>query len=113
MAGRFERSHPHAAELDRLAVVERMEGVFRAGGGAEVDGRAGAIAQLQVAGQEVGMKVGEEDVRDPQPVVRGEGEVAVHVPLGVDHGRNSAGFVPDQVGRVREAIEVELLQDHW
>ena len=112
MAGRFQRGHPHAAEFNRLVVAERLEGVFRAGGGAEVDRRAGAIAQLQVAGQEVGMEMGEEDVRDPQPVFRGEGEVTVHVALGVHDGRDSGGFIPDQVGRVREAIEVELLQDH-
>jgi hypothetical protein len=58
------------------------------------------------------VEMGEEDVRDPQIVLGGERQVLIDVALRVDDGRDMRLFVADQIRRVREAIQVELLQDH-
>ena len=60
MARRFERLQADAAELDAVAVLQRRERVLRLRGGAQIDRRARAIAQLQMAGDEVGVEVGQE-----------------------------------------------------
>jgi hypothetical protein len=65
-----------------------------------------------MAGQKIRMKVRQEDVFDAEAVLRGEGQVAVHVALGVDDRGDSGGFVANQIGGVGQAIQVELLQDH-
>ena len=64
VAGRFQHLQAHAAEFENVAIVKRREGVGRLRGGAEIDGRADAIAQLQMAGDEIGVQVREEDVLD-------------------------------------------------
>ena len=58
------------------------------------------------------MKVGEEDVRDAQAVLGGEREVLLDVALRIDDRRGLRLLVADQIGRVREAIQIELLEDH-
>ena len=78
---------PHPAEFDDVAVGERRERVLRLGCGAEIDRRAGAIAQLEMAGDEVGVEVREEDVRDSQAVLPGERDVLIDVALRIDDGR--------------------------
>ena len=109
---RLERLQPHSPQVDDVAVVERRERILGPRGGAQIDRRAGAIAQLEVAGDEVGVEVGEEDVRDPQAVLGGEGEVLIDVALRVDDGRRVRLLVADEIRRVCEAIQIELLQDH-
>ena len=79
---------------------------------AEVDRRAGALAQLEVARHEVGVEVRQEHVPDPAAEPVRVLEVLLDVALGVDHGRDAGGFVGDQVRGVREAAEVVLLEDH-
>ena len=64
--------------------------------GAEIDRRAGAIAQLEVTGDEVGVEVREEDVRDPQAVLGGEREVLIDVALRIDDGRRVRLLVADR-----------------
>jgi hypothetical protein len=44
------------------------EWILRPGPGAEIDGDAGAIAQLEVSGDEVGMRVRQEHMGNPQVV---------------------------------------------
>ena len=109
---RLERLQPHPAEIDDVAVVERRERVLRLRGRAQIDRRAGAIAQLEVAGNEVGVEVREEDVLDPQAMLGGEREVLIDVTLRVDDGRRARLLVADQIRGVREAIQIELLEDH-
>jgi hypothetical protein len=108
----FERRQTNAAELDRLAVAKRGERVLSLGRSAEINGGAGPIAQFEMPGNEVRVKVREEDVRDPQTVLVGEGEVSIDVALGIDDRRRSRLLVADEVGRVREAIQIELVEDH-
>ena len=69
VTGRFERGQADLAELDDVAVAKRREPVLGLRRGAEIDRGAGPIAQLEMAGDEVGVKVREEDVRDPQVVL--------------------------------------------
>ena len=79
--------------------------------GAEVDPRAGPIAELEMAGDEVRVEVGEEDVLDPDAVPLRGVEVHPDVALRVDHGRDAAPLVCDEVRSVRQAAEVVLLED--
>ena len=65
-----------------------------------------------MAGEEIGVQVGEHDVRDPQVVLAGEGQVLLDVALRIDDDRHAGGLVADDVGGVRETVQVELLEDH-
>ena len=112
MSRGLQRDEARAAELDRVAVMERPEGVLRARGGAQIDDSSGAIAELEMARKEVGMEMRQEHVGDPQPMFRCEPQIAVDVALGVDDGGDPCLLVADQVGGVCQAIEVELLQNH-
>ena len=93
-------------EVESIAVLRRLEGVLRLRARAEVDGGAAAVAEFEVAGDEVGVKVGEEDVADFEPELRGVGEVLVDVALRVDDDGRGSGFVTDEVlKRAREQAE--------
>ena len=85
---------------------------IRSRGSAQIDLRADAIAELEVAGNEVGMKVREEDVLDFETMLSGEREVLIHVTLRVDDSGRVGLLVADQIRGVREAIQVKLLENH-
>ena len=87
VAGRFERLESHAAEIDRVAVLQAEERVLGLGARAEADGRPDPIAELEVAGEEVGVQVREHHVRDAEVVLRGSREVLLDVALGIDDDR--------------------------
>src|SRR5215469_6191340 len=112
MPGRFERFEAHAAEFHQSPVAERGETVSRLCGRPEVDRRPCTIAQLQMAGDEVGVQVGQEDVPDLESVLTGKPKIPIDVTLGVDDGSDVGALVPNQVRSVRETPEVELLEDH-
>ena len=111
MARGFERLNADLAEGDGVAFVQWGEGVLGFGCGAEIDGGADAVAEFKVAGDEVGVEVGEEDVLDSGAVFLCEGEVLIDVALGIDDDRGSGGFVANQVGGVGKAVQVELVKD--
>ena len=77
-----------------------------------MDCRVLEVAQLEVTGYEVGVEVGEEDVRDPAAELVGVVDVLPDVALGIDHHRLAAPLIRDQVARMGEAPEVVLLEDH-
>ena len=108
----LERLKPHTSELDAVAVVQGRERILGLGGRAQVDRRAGTIAQLEMTRDEVGVQVGQQDVFDREAVLRRKGEVLVDIPLGIDDGRDMGELVTDQVRRVGEAPEIELLENH-
>ena len=85
VARRLQSLQAHAPEFESVAVVQRGEPVGRFGGRAEIDGRAAAVAQFQVAGDEIGVQMREEHVLDLQAVLGGKGDVLVSVALRVDH----------------------------
>ena len=112
MTRRFEHFDPHVAELERIAVPHRHERVLRLRRAAESNRRAGAIAQLEVPGDEVGVEVREKDVADGELVLAGVGEIAIDITLRIDDDGAASDFVADQIGRMRQATEIELLQQH-
>jgi hypothetical protein len=110
--GRFERREPYAAELHAVAIVKRRERVLGPRNRAQVDGGACAVAQLEMAGDEVRVEVREEDVRNAEAVPGGEFKVLADVALRIDDGSRARLLVPDQVRCVCKAIEIELLENH-
>ena len=73
---------------------------------------AGAVSEFDVAGQEVGVEVGKEDVLDVPAGGLGVLEILVNVALGIDDGGGLGAFVGDDVGGVGEASQVVLFDDH-
>ena len=64
VAGGFQNFQAHAAEFDGVAIVKGSECVGGFGGGAEINCGACAIAEFEMAGDEIGVEMGEEDVLD-------------------------------------------------
>ncbi len=112
MPGRLEHLEPDPPELDRLPVGERGEGVLGLGPRAQEDLGADPVAELQVAGEEVGVEVREEDMLDPAAHGLGVCEVLVDVALRVDHRRHARRSRRRQVGGVRQTAKVVLLENH-
>ena len=112
VAGGFEDLQAHAGEVECVAVVHGDEGVLGDGAGAEMDGGAAAIAELEMAGDEVGVEVREEDVADLEAECVGVVEILLDVALRVDDDGGVAGFVAEKIRGVGEAAEVVLFQDH-
>ena len=79
---------------------------------AEVDRRAETVAKLEMAGDEVRVEVRQEDVLDLEAVLAGEREIPIDVALRIDDGRHTRLLVTDEVRRVGETAEVELLKNH-
>ena len=77
-----------------------------------MDGRAAAVAQFQMAGDEVGVEVGEEDVADLEAKFLGVGQVLLDVALRIDDDGGRTGLVPEQIGGVGQAAQVVLFQNH-
>src|SRR5665213_698189 len=65
-----------------------------------------------MAGDEVGMKMRQEYVLDLDRVLGGEGDVLVDVALRVNDGCRACLLVSYDIGSVRQARQVELLEDH-
>ncbi len=74
--------------------------------------RPGEVAQLEVARKEVGVEVRQDDMLDPEAEPGGIREIAVDVALRVDHRGETALLVADEIGGMRKAAEVVLLEDH-
>jgi hypothetical protein len=58
------------------------------------------------------VQVRQQNVLDRKTVLGGEREVLIDVALRVHDGGDSGLLVGDQIRRVGEAAEVELLEDH-
>jgi hypothetical protein len=118
-AHRLRRVSGSVAELQldiaqrvTLAVLDRGEVVFRLGHRGIDDPGTGGLGQLQVPGQEVGVEVGLDDQLDGHAGGLGIGDVLADVPLRVDHHRPLSGLIPDQIRRVRQAVQVVLIEQH-
>jgi hypothetical protein len=99
-------------ELERIAVFHRDKLVLGLGSRSEADLCAAAVAQLEMSGEKVGVEVSEKNIADLHSQLLGVVQVLLNIPLRIDHDCRSAGFVGNQVGRVGEAAEVILLQEH-
>ena len=111
MCRRLAGLQDHAAELDRVAGFQRRECVFGLCLRAEVDRRAGLVAKLEVPRQKIRVQVGEDDTTDLEAVRLCFLEILPHVALRIDDGSGSGHAVADKIRRVREATEIELLED--
>ena len=68
--------------------MQGRERILGLGGRAQIDRRAGTIAQLEMPRDEVGVQVGQQDVFDREAVLRRKGEVLVDIALRIDDGRD-------------------------
>ena len=100
------------AELQGAAVRFGLEVEVSLGMSPEVNRGAGALAQVQVAGEKVGVKVGQKDVADLQVPILCFLKVLINVALGVDNDSRPALFVSDQVGGVGQTAQEVLVKDH-
>ena len=94
MAGCRQKIETALTELERIAVFDRR---MREGGAravAEINARSGALRELMVAGDEVGVQVRLDDVLDLQTLLLGGFNVDVDVALRIDDRRDS--FRTDQ-----------------
>ena len=112
MTGRLQRLQPRVPEFHAVAIGERRERVFRARGRPEVNARAGSIAQLEVARDEVGVEVREKHVTNRQSLLGRRGQVLLDIALRIDDRRGVRLLVADEIRRVRQTVQVELAQDH-
>ena len=112
MARRFQHLQANASEFENVAIAKRSKRVRRFGRGAEIDRCAHAIAQLQMPGDKIGVEMRQEYVLDLERVLGGKGNVLIRVPLRVNDGRRACLLVSDHVGSVRQARQIELLEDH-
>jgi hypothetical protein len=104
VTGSLEGFQANAAEFDDRAIGEGREPIFGLGFGAEIDCGTGAVAKFQVAGDEIGVEMSEEDVFDLQIAFGREGEVAIHIALGINN-RGYVGLpIADQVRGVGKAV---------
>ena len=101
-----------AAELELVAVVERLVLVVGRGLAMDVDRRAGRGPQPAVAGDVIGVVVGLEDVLDAHAHVARQLEVLVDLEPRIDHRRHPGLLVADQVGRAAEVVMGDLAEDH-
>ncbi len=109
VAGSVEEVEVGVAELEGVAVFYGDVGESSVGIFAEVDAGSGALGQLVVAGDEVGVEMGLDDVLDAEIFLAGEVEVEVDVALRIDDSGDA--FARDDVGGVGEAAEEELLDE--
>src|SRR5579872_2926095 len=112
VAGRFEHLQAKAGEFERVAVFHGDEFVFRLGARAQMNGRTAAVAQFEVPGDEVGVKVTEKDMTDVQSEFVRVVEVLLNVALWVNYDAGRTGFVSEQVRGVGQATKIILFQEH-
>ena len=112
VAGSFEDLEAQSRKVEHIAVLHCREGIFRLCAGTQMDGRAAAVAQLQMAGDEVGVEVGEKHVADMKAKLLGVAQVLLNVALRIDDDGSRTGLVSKQIRRMGEASQVVLFQNH-
>jgi hypothetical protein len=108
----FERAHSYSSEFDGISIAKGRERVFGPGSSAEVNRGAGPIPELEMAGEKVRVKVRQEDVTDLEVMLCGKRKILIDVPLRIDDCGDVCRFIADEIRRVGEAIQVELLDEH-
>ena len=110
VARRFEKAQTAAAEADLVALRHRNVRELRAGPRAHVDLGAGAGGQLAVPGNEIGMQVSLDDIRDAQVVFARGFQVDLDVALRIDDHRDAFGA--GHIRSMRQTTEIELFEVH-
>ena len=65
-----------------------------------------------MAGQEIGVQMRQEHVGNAEAMLVGKREVSLDVALRVDDGGDVRVRVTDQVRRMGQTVEIELLENH-
>ncbi len=60
----FQDLQAQAGKVEGVSIGHGDKGVFRFGSAAQINGGAAAVAQFEMAGDEVGVEVGQKDVAD-------------------------------------------------
>ena len=77
-----------------------------------MNARTAGFAQFQMAGDEVGMEVRQDDVPNGQAEALRLIQVDADVTPRIDHDGGTRGFVPEQVGGLGQTGEVVLVENH-
>ena len=101
----------HLAQADALAMPQTADGELRLRRLAVPDGRARSIGQLEVTGDEVRMDMRLDHALDSQTMLLCICEIGGDVALRINDDGASGVLVGDEVGRVRQAAQVVLLDD--
>ena len=112
MTGSFENLEADFAELEDVAFFHGGELVFGLRAGAEIDVCTGEVTKFEMAGDEIGVKMGEKNVANLKAVLRCEVQIALHITLGIDDCSSTSSFVTNQVRSVGQAAEIKLFENH-
>src|ERR1700728_673531 len=108
----FERFQSHPAEFDRAVIPERREAVLCLRFGAKINCCARAISQFQMSGYKIRVQMGQNHVLDLNFLFGRKFQIPLDVTLGINDGSRAGLLITDQIGSVREAVEVKLLENH-
>ena len=100
------------AQTDAFSLGQAAEGKLGLGRVAVADPGTGALGDLEVSGDEIGVQVGVDDPLDREALVAHVVEVLVDVDARVDDHGLAGALVGDQVGGLGAAVEVVLAEDH-
>ncbi len=106
VTGRLQKFHAAVAELDAVTGTHGSVRKARPRSVAQVDGGAGPLGKLQVAGNEIRMEVRLDHVRNLHPKSLRGFKVNIDVALWVDDRSDAVGS--DKIRSVRETSEEEL-----
>jgi hypothetical protein len=109
--GGLQHLEAHPSKGQPLAVAQRRELVLGVRATAEVDPGTLAVAQFEMPGDEIGMKVSQEHVPDPTAQPVGVLHILINVTLRINHSGHAAPLVSHQIGGVRQTPQVVLPQD--
>src|SRR5215472_1785589 len=112
VAGSLERLQTYAAKFNEVVVAKRGKRVSCFGRGPQVDCRSHPIAQFQVSGDKIRMKMRQKHVLNLEPVLGRKRGVLFGVSLWINDGGCAGRLVPNQVRSVRQARKIKLLKDH-
>jgi hypothetical protein len=108
VAGSLEHLQTHSGKIEGVAILHRDESVFRLGAGAKMDGGAATVAQLQVAGNEIRVEMGEEDMANLEAKLFGIRQILLDVALRVNDDSGCALLLPEEIGGMRQTTEIVL-----
>ena len=108
VAGRVQHGDAHRADLDDLAVLERLELERRLGERMDGDGQAVLEREAPVPRDVVGVGVGLEHALDPHAGLAGSRDDRLDLQRRVDDDRDACVGVADQVAGAAEILVHEL-----
>src|SRR2546430_13053740 len=112
VARRFQPFQPYAAKFKHRTVAEGRKYIGCFSLCPQINRRTRTVAQFQVAGDEVGVEMGQEYVPDFQRVFGSECDVLVDIALRINDRGDARLRVANQVRRVRQTWQIELLENH-